>query len=107
MSKTPPRPNHIGVRGVHTTIDGRKEHRTIEDEIVRRQSGSYEKLIYFQRLLFEEDCRTEYRLTYYMLSVKPGQRQGRWVFGQFSLMVPPKDLAWLLSEARKRGWPEI
>jgi hypothetical protein len=26
------------------------------------------------------------------------------VFGQYSLMIPAKDLEWLLMQARQRGW---
>jgi len=108
VSKYPPRPNNIGKRRSHTGIDGSTIHKTVEDEIVLRQrTARHEKLIYFQKLRFEEDGRLEYRFTYYMLGFKPGARQGRWVFGQYSLMVPPKDLGRLLKEARKRGWPEI
>ena len=108
LSKTPPHPNNIGKRRAVTAIDGRIVHKTVEDEIVLPQrSARHVKLIYFQKLRFEEDGRLEYRLTYYMLGFKPGARQGRWVFGQYSLMIPPKDLGRLLKEARKRGWPEI
>jgi hypothetical protein len=105
--KTPPQPTSIGKRRTFTAIDGRKLHLVIEDEIVRPQSSSkHHKLIYFQQIRFEEDQRLEYRFTYYMLGLKPG-RKGRWVFGQYSLLIPAEDLAWLLKRARKRGWKGV
>src|SRR5438094_6427420 len=104
----PPYPNNVGKRRSHTAIDGLKVHTLIEDEIVRPQkTARHKKLIYFQKVRHEESGRLDYRFTYYMLGFKPGPTQGRWVFGQFSLYVPPEDLSWLLKEARKREWPGV
>jgi len=89
----PPRPNNIGKRRTITSITGRKVHLVITDEIVIPQGTG--KLIYFQKLQFEKDGRTEYRFTYYMLGHKPSRR-GRWVFGQYSLMIPQRELRLLL-----------
>ena len=98
-------PNHVGERLVFKAIDGRKAHRTIEDEIIRPQKTSrHRKLIYLQKMRYEEAGRVEYRFTYFMRGFKKGAR-GRWVFGQFSLLIPPADLKWLLREARRRRWP--
>jgi len=98
-------PNNIGKRRVFTAIDGRKVHRTIQDEIIRPQRTSrYGKLIYLQKMWYEKAGRSEYRFTYYMRGHKEGAR-GRWVFGQFSVLIPPADLKWLLREARRRRWP--
>ena len=98
-------PSNVGKRRVFTAIDGRKVHRTIEDEIIRPQKTSrHEKLIYLQKMRYEEGDRVEYRFTYYMRGFKPRVR-GRWVFGQFSVLIPPVDLKWLLREARRRRWP--
>ena len=108
MNKTPPYPNNIGKRSVQGTIDGRRVAKTIEDEIVLLEKSSHhKKLIYFQKLRLEADRRLQYRFAYYMLGFKTGPRRGRWVFGQFALMIDPKDLAWLLRTARKRRWPGI
>ncbi len=101
---TPPYPDNIGKRRTITTIDGTKVHLVIKDEIVV-PSGA-EKLIYLQKLQFEEDGRIEYRFTYYMRGFKPS-RKGRWVFGQYSLMIPEEELHRLLTEARRRGWSGI
>jgi hypothetical protein len=107
VATRPPAPQNIGKRRTLTAIDGRKIAMVVEDEIHREQASSRNgKLIYFQKLRFEEDGRLEYRFTYYMLGLKSGAR-GRWVFGQYSLLIPAEDLAWFLSEARKRGWPGV
>ena len=100
----PPRPDNIGKRRTFTSITGRKVHLVVKDEIIVPHGGG--KLIYFQQFQFEEDQRIEYRLTYYMIGHKPARR-GRWVFGQYSLCLPAKELSVLLKEARKRGWPGI
>jgi hypothetical protein len=102
--KRPPRPVNIGKQRTFTAINGRKVHLTCIDEIVIAHGKG--KLIYFQQFRFEEDRRIEYRLTYYMIGFKPSRR-GRWVFGQYSLMLPARELAVILREARKRGWPGI
>ncbi len=100
----PPRPVNVGKRRTITNISGRKIHLVVRDEIVIPHGDN--KLIYFQQLQFEEDGRIEYRLTYYMIGQKPARR-GRWVFGQYSLMLPAEELSALLKEARKRKWPGI
>jgi hypothetical protein len=56
-----------------------------------------------QKLRHKIGNQIEYRFTYYMWSTK-GRMPDHWVFGQYSLMIPGKDLEWLLKEARKRGW---
>ena len=85
------------------SIHGRPRTFTIEDEIVHRQkSGGSPKLIYLQKVRFSPPRkRIEYRFPYYMLSSKAG---GRWVFGQYSLFIPPADLKVILRKAHARGW---
>jgi hypothetical protein len=102
--KLPPRPNNIGKRRRITTITGRKIYLAVTDEIVIPQGPR--KLIYFQKLQFEEDRRIEYRFAYYMLGHKPSRR-GRWVFGQYCLMIPRRELTLLLKKARAHGWQGI
>jgi len=105
MNDLPPRPNNVGKSRVIKNIDGQELHVTIEDEIVRQQATSHHgKLIYIQKMRFEEDPRVQYRFAYYMIGVKPGA-QGRWVFAQYSPLIPPTDLEWLIQEARRRNWP--
>jgi hypothetical protein len=103
-SDTPPTPNNIGKRRKIKTISGSEVFLTVVDEIVVPQGKR--KLIYFQQLQFEADSRIEYRLTYYMLGHKPA-RLGRWVFGQYSIMIPAEELSLVLKEARSRGWPGV
>lgn len=106
--RLPPPPNNIGKRRKHVGIDGRVIWTTVDDEVHLRQATSKNvKLIYFQKIRFEQKPRLQYRFTYYMLGLKPGPRQGCWIFGQFSLFIPPKDLTRLLGTARKRGWPGV
>jgi len=61
------------------------------------------KLITFQKLRLEEENRIEFRLGYYMIGVKLGAK-GRWVWGQYALMIPEKDFKVILKEAQKRKW---
>lgn len=98
------RPNNIGKKRTITAIDGEKLSFVVEDEIVIPQGDK--KLIYFQKFRWEAGSNVEYRLTYYMIGHKPG-RKGRWVFGQYSLMLPSAELSALLAEARRRGWEGI
>ncbi len=98
-------PNNIGKRRKFTTIDGKPLLVIIDDEIVRPQeSAPHKKLIYLQRLRHEKGNRIEYRFTYYMAGFKKGRTHGRWVFGQYSLVVPPEDLKELLDQARSKNW---
>jgi len=109
MRSEPEHPNNIGKRRRIHAIDGRHRYFTVVDEIVREQpvvERGTRKLIYFQKIKFEDDARIEYRLTYYMLGLRPGAK-GRWVFGQYSLLIPARELKSILIEARKRRWPGI
>jgi hypothetical protein len=95
-------------QGSIRAIDGVRRRFVIEDEIickqkiVERDSGKY---ICFQKIRFD-DGRKEYRFTYYMRALK-GNVKGRWIFGQYSLMIPAKQLQLLLREARRRKWEGI
>jgi hypothetical protein len=105
-TELPPRPVTIGKTGRVTSIDGRQRRFKVLDEVVVRQRvvdrGS-SKLIYFQKIQFEQAKRMEYRFAYYMLGVKPGAK-GRWVFGQYAPMIPATELKKLLAAARARAW---
>ncbi len=48
---------------------------------------------------------SEYRFAYYMVGVKPGAK-GRWVFGQFALLLSEPELKRLLRMAAKK-WPDF
>jgi hypothetical protein len=99
----PPLPVSVGKTRRMPTIDGRVRHLRIEDEIVRPQTGSDRKLIVFQRMRIIEENRVEFRFGYYMIGVKPKAR-GRWIWGQFCLLIPEEDLLALMDEAKCRGW---
>jgi len=96
-------PNNIGKRRMIPTIWGTKRHFVIEDEILRKQSNAPHKLIAFQRMRHEEENRIEYRFGYYMVGVKDGAK-GRWVWGQYCLLIPAEDLESLIHEAKRRKW---
>lgn len=100
----PPHPNNIGKVREIKSIHDKPVTFTIIDEIVVEQGTG--KLIYFQQLSHTPGNRIEYRLCYYMLGVKESRR-GKWVFGQYALMVPANLLVKILSEAKKRGWKGI
>jgi hypothetical protein len=105
MAKLPPWPDNVGKPRVFTSIDGRRMHFVVEDEIARLQETAHPgKLIYIQQIRFKQEQRFQYRFTYYRIGVKAGAR-GRWVFGQSSVFVPREDLEWLLKQARRRKWP--
>ena len=99
----------LGRRGRIHAIDGSIRHFRVEDEVFEEQripEKDTRKVIVFQRLRFEESGHTDYRFTYYMIGVKPGAK-GRWVFGQYSLLIPPTVLRRLLAKAKRRNWPGV
>lgn len=103
MTTTKP-PSTVGSICHITTIEGKRIFVRVEEEIRRPQSDSHGlKQIYLQKLRHNIGNRIEYRFTYYMWSVK-GRMPDHWVFGQYSLMIPAKDLKWLLGKARELGW---
>jgi hypothetical protein len=85
-------PQNIGKRHKIKTIWGTAVHLVIEDEIMHQQTNAPHKLIAFQKIRIEEEDRIEFRFGYYMIGVKAGAK-GRWVWGQFSLLIPEKDLS--------------
>jgi hypothetical protein len=102
-AKWPPLPSNIGKIRKIRAIDGRMRHFRIDDEIIHPQSDSDRKIIAFQKMMFLEEDRVEYRFGYYMIGLKPKAR-GRWVWGQFCLLIPQQDLMFLLEEAKRRKW---
>lgn len=102
-------PDCLGKTCHVTTIDGTRIKATIEGVIFLEQSSqrkklaSSKKLICLQKLRFENKA-SEYRFTYYMEGFKES-RKGHWVFGQYSLLLPAKDLKRLLAKARRLKWP--
>lgn len=103
--KTLDYPRTLGKEGILKDIHGKKHSFEIIGEISCWQRKSPdEKRIYLQRIK-HDDSRIEYRFTYYMLGVKPGRTKGKWVFGQYSMMIPQRELSFLLKKAKEKGWP--
>ena len=96
-------PHNVGKTRRINGIDGRIRHFRIDDEMIRPQSNSDRKVIVFQKVTFLEENETEFRLGYYMIGMKPRAR-GRWVRGQFCLLIPEEDLLFLMKEAQRRKW---
>jgi hypothetical protein len=96
-------PSSVGKRKRITNIRGELRHWKILDEIRRLQSTAPHKLLVLQQIEIEEEARTEIRIGYYMIGVKPGAK-GRWVWGQFCPMVPAEDFKLLVREAKRRRW---
>ena len=101
--KLPPWPDNVGKRKKMPSITGEIRYFIIKGEIRHIQASYKKKLIVFQKLQLEGTRTTEFRLGYYMIGEKPGAR-GRWVWGQFCLFIPARDLEEILKEARVRGW---
>lgn len=99
----PPLPDNVGKTRRIPAIDGSIRHFKIEDEIIRWQSGNDRKIIVLQKMRNVEEDRLEFRFGYYMIGLRPRAR-GRWVWGQFCLLIPELDLMALLREARRRSW---
>ena len=105
----PPRPNNVGRPRSTRGIDGKERFCVVVDEIVLEQEipvPGAAKLIYFQKLDWEDGAPPEYRLTYYIIGTK-GKMSGRWVFGRFSLMIPIDLFGRLMAEARRKGWEGV
>lgn len=101
--KLPALPNN---KGRVRKIDSQKGYKvtyTIVDEIKIKQHNAPNKAIYLQKMQFEEDKRIEFRFGYYIIGHKPGM-QGKWVWGQYCLMIPKIDLIKLLAAAKKKNW---
>ncbi len=99
----PEKPDHKGTKGkTKDPADGTISNFTIVDEIIIPQSGAPQKLIYLQKIVFE-DKKVELRLCYYIIGKLP-KMKGKWVFGQYATFLPAKDFKKITNEARKRGW---
>jgi hypothetical protein len=70
---------------------------TVLEEIRRPQTNLPTKIIYLQKVMFE-DKRIELRLCYYMF------RNGGWKFGRFATLLPESDFKAITEEAWKRNW---
>ena len=99
-------PSALGKRRRIHAIDGTIRYFTVVDEVTHEQipvENGTRKVIHLQKIQFEDSGRVEYRFTYYMLGMKAGAK-GRWVFGQYSLLIPPRDLKVIIRKARAKRW---
>lgn len=103
LKEYPSVPNNIGKRRLIKSQKGIPRHFRIEDEITQQQYNAPHKLIVFQKAYLEEDKRYEFRFGYYMVGIK-GKATGKWVWGQYCLFIPQRDLLDILNEAKKRNW---
>ena len=94
----PQHPNHVDTKGHAKGADGRRSQYTVLDEICIPQTGAPHKLIYLQKLQFE-NRKIELRLCYFIIG-----QSGRWVFGRFATMLPANDYEKITNEAKRRGW---
>lgn len=99
----PERPNNINKKGQAKDPDGTVLKYTIVDEIVIPQSDAPHKLIYLQKIVFDNIKRVELRLCYYIIGKLP-KMKGKWVFGQYATFLPEKDFKTIVNKARKKGW---
>jgi hypothetical protein len=101
--KTDDYPRTFGKKGKLVDIRGNAHTFEIIGEIsCWQRKAPDEKRIYLQQIR-HDDKRVEYRFTYYMRGVKPGSKD-KWVFGQYSMMIPQRELAYLLKQAKAKGW---
>lgn len=99
----PEKPDHKGKKGqTKDPADGSVSRYTIVEEIIIPQSDAPHKLIYLQKIVFDNK-KVELRLCYYIIGKLP-KMKGKWVFGQYATFLPTKDFNKITNEARKRGW---
>ncbi|MGH7146796.1 MAG: hypothetical protein ACREI9_02535 [Nitrospiraceae bacterium] len=101
--KTPPLRRNVGKRRTIKNIKGKEINWVVKDEIARIQSTNPHKAIHLQKLHRDDKGITEFRFGYYIIGVQPGAK-GRWVWGQYALLIPKRDLRALIKEARRRKW---
>ncbi|PWB53890.1 MAG: hypothetical protein C3F13_08265 [Anaerolineales bacterium] len=99
----PPLPSNIGKRRKTIDIKGDIRFFTILDEISFHQSTNPKKAIYIQRIQFEKEGSIELRLGYYIIGKKP-RVIGKWVWGQFAMMLSPNNFCTAYRLAMEKGW---
>jgi hypothetical protein len=96
----------VGKRSTRKNINGDEFTFVVEDAVGFEVGSVNQKYICLQKIQhLAPKKRVEYRFAYYMIGVKEGAK-GRWVFGQYALMIAPSQLKKLLQLAVKK-WPEF
>ena len=103
ITEHPPLPNNIGKSMSWRNIRGVRRSFQVVDEIRRVQSDAPNKVICLQMIACLDDGRTELRLGYYMIGVKP-RMAGKWTWGQFATLMPVRDFRAIVKTAERRGW---
>jgi len=98
----PPLPSNKGKTRPIEDIDGNKRYFTVHDEVTQEQSTNRDKVIYLQRIQFE-DGEIVLRLAYYIIGKKP-KMAGKWVWGQYTTMMPPDDFRAIICKAIEKEW---
>ncbi len=106
--QTPTLPSTEGKTGLAKDPAGREHSFVVVDEVRQPHTGHPDgKIILLQKLRFEDDrsefASIEFRIGYYIIGKKPKMR-GKWVWGQFALMIRPDDFKALIDKARAKGW---
>jgi hypothetical protein len=97
----PDLPSTVGKAGRMISPFGDVDRFTVVGEI-RVPSLEGRMITVFQKLEFETG-EESFRLGYYILGKKP-RALGKWVWGQFALIIPRDDFRALIEAARERGW---
>ncbi len=103
MTQLPPIPITRGKKG-HIIDDGQIRTFLIEDEIVRPETNNPKKVIYLQKIKYDDNQERFFRLAYYIIGKNNKRMAGKWVFGQYATMFPAEDMAFLFHEVILRGW---
>lgn len=98
-----PIPQNIGKKGRVVDIAGQPRTFLILDEVVRPETNNPEKVIYLQKIQFQDNQKIVYRLAYYIIGKKP-KMAGKWVFGQFATTMAAEDMVYVFQAAKERGW---
>ncbi len=95
-------PDHTGNHG-HLKDRGKSGRDfTIIEEIRKPQYDNPHKVIYLQQVKFDNG-KEELRLCYYIIG-KIGRTKGKWVFGQFAILLSAGDLREIIAAAKAKGW---
>lgn len=94
----------IKKEGEITDIDGKQRKFKVGKYVTLPQSDYPKKIFVLQELLFtgEWKGKKEIRIGYYIIG-KKGNKEGKWVWGQYCPLFPKQDLEKLIEKAKKEG----
>jgi hypothetical protein len=97
--------SRIGKVTKRKTIHGNPMIYEVIDEEIFRSLSYKSKAFCLQKLRFN-DGSVVFRISYYMIAVKPRMR-GKWAFGQFAPMMTKKEMELIYKLAIRKGWISI